>query len=673
MMCTMHNGPRGCRTRASAVGGLGAAGTGGYHGHHKTGNKFAVSRALRLLRSGLSPWALVLVLLLVPRLAYAAPSLEVDGNFAGYEDGEQYDGYVVVNSPDNYQSTLCLIGEWSKLVQITTEQYEKLSNPSTGGAFYELSQKWRKLGSNATGTEEYYPQWLALSEDFADGLVTVYGYGKVWAVVATESLIDQAKWDFNTILDGGTVPGGGGGGGSGNTGLIGDSIDLIYTGAHGKFNDLDGFTATLDETRKNQWNGFIRQKEGWEWFVATNHGFSDKLHFLIMYKPDEFEPVIEDGVFKGMKNIGTVTHYWYRSQSSYSRWNGDTYEMYGNASALLGSNGIAAGNTDVMDINYWSGEDTGGGDEPVVPSPDPWEPPSPSPDPPTNPTTPTPKDPITPDPPSLPSPGDDPVQPTPPSSPTVPTDKTFTADLQGILDALDEHCIHIQTCLNSNFSSQNSYLGELFSTYTAAIVDQIYNGDVARIEALGNLQSSLIQGINDILSYWDEYVNWLDRKLDFKFPETDTYDDSDLLNWLRKIYVRQGTGDVNTRPVDPATDYYGFSRWLGVLAGDVSGDISGSSISSLSSSLAALQHTFPFSLPWDIQQILGSLDATPVTPSGSITIPAVQGWWQAYSYEIDLHWLDSAMVPIRAFELLMFVLYCLVHTKDVFGYVVGGE
>lgn len=183
----------------------------------------------------------------------------------------------------------------------------------------------------------------------------------------------------------------------------------------------------------------------------------------------------------------------------------------------------------------------------------------------------------------------------------------------------------------------------------------------------------MIQGINDIFSYWDEYVNWLDKKLDFKFPETDTYDDSDLLNWLRKIYVRQGTGDVNTRPVDPATDYFGFSRWFGVLAGDLSGDISGSSISSLSSSLTALQHTFPFSLPWDIQQILGSLDATPVTPSGSITIPAVQGWWESYSYEIDLHWLDSAMVPIRAFELLMFVLYCLVHTKDVFGYVVGGE
>lgn len=673
MLCTLSRarGPRGCRTRASAVGGLGAARRGVRHGDPKAHSKLARSRHIHPAWAGLSPWALVFLLLLVPRLAFASPSLEVDGNFAGYDDGEEYKGYVVVDSPDNYQSTLCLIGEYGKLIQITTEQYEKLSNPGTGGAFYELSQLWRKIGTNKSGTDSYYPQWLSLSEDFSDGLVAVYGYGRVWAVVCTDSLKQQAKEDLNTILDGGTVGGGSGGGGTADNTEIPDNIKMMYTG-NGNSYLGDSVSMEISDRLKGLWD--IQFKRGGKYLFADLEQNSRGNVWVCTF---DYELVYQDDKLVGIKNVSdsvgqlnngnVVTYNNGVLDSPYLTW----YSHNVNPGTSYNINNI---------IYLWpmDGSGEGGGDEPSTPSPDPWEPPAHT-DPPSNPTLPTPKDPITTDPPTLPGPPSDPTTPAPPQSPTVGNGGTYSVDLQGILDALDEHCIHIQTCLNSNFSGQNNYLGQLFSTYSAAIIDQIYNGDVAKIEAIQNAKDAIVQGFDDLFDYWDEYVKWLDKKLDFKWPETDTYDDEDLLTWLRKIWARQGTGDVNTRPVDPATNYSGFGKWLGVLAGEIEGDVSDTTLSSLTSAIGSLQHTFPFSLPWDIQQILQALDATPVTPSASIPMLQWGASWDSltidaegtYSYDVDLHWLDSAMVAVRAFELLAFVLYCLIHTKDVFGYVVG--
>lgn len=666
MLCarTRADGFHGCRTRVSAGGGRGAAGTGGHHGYHSTNTQVISSHHIHFLRKGLSSLALVFLLFLVPRYAYAAPSLEVDGNFAGYEDGEEYKGYVVVDSPDNYQATLCLIGEWSKLIQITTEQYETLSNPSTGGAFYELSQLWKKLGRNASGTDEYYPHWLALSEDFADGLVTVYGYGRVWAAVCTDDLKQQAKEDFNTILEGGDIGVGSGG--------ESDNSLLVYTGNGAKYNDLDEISVVISEQAMTNIENIMERGSFRRYYISYMQTDGADFRWVWFTNADELEYLYNNGKLIGLKN-NTENEVKLNNYGYYFTMENNILTI-DSVPNIVYNHFIPSGGTYSMsNICYFTkggGSGGGSGGSNPEPSPDPWEPPT-TPETPTNPTTPTPKDPITPNPPTLPGAPSDPVQPAPPQSPTVGDGGTFTVDLQGILDALDEHCIHIQTCLNSNFSGQNSYLGELFSTYTAAIVDQIYNGDLSKIGAIGDVNNTIAQGFSDIFEYWDDYTEWLDKKLDFKIPESDPYDDEDLLNWLRKIYVRQGIGDVNTRPVDPASNYGGMTKWLGVLYGEITGDVSDTSITALSSSLNALQHTFPFSLPWDIQQILQALDATPATPAASITVPALAGAWNAYSYDIDLHWMDSAMVPIRAFELLAFVLYCLVHTKDVFGYVVG--
>lgn len=699
-------GFRVCRTRASAFAGRDAAREGAHDGNAEKNIKVNRSYNIHVPRPGLSPWALVFLLLLAPRLAFAAPSLEVDGNFAGYDDGEQYNGYVVVDSPDNYQSTLCLIGEYSKLPQITTEQYEKLSNPSTGGAFYELSQAWKKLGSNASGNEEYYPQWLALSEDFADGLVAVYGYGRVWAAVCTDDLKQQAKEDFNAILGGGDV--------GGDTGGSGGTVD----GSNVKFTLKPYYANYVNCRRPSFTRGFKINGSIVEAIQEDGVGFAPNLEFDITFKQaiPIADPVIIafiEPTYNGVSSMNLIiceqpdvtfnfnnlklndspivsgTPAYYETLSTEFIRTGKSVQYRYDFNNLSEQNTITnvsfsyyettqsvkrtLGNGNPFTGYYLTDFENSGGVTDPEPSPDPWEPPTINPNPPTKPTPPNPKEPITPTPNPDPNPPTTPTPPTNPTTPVIADDDNFTVDLQGILDALNEHCIHIQTCLNSNFSNQNTFLGELFSVYTAAIVDQIYNGDVAKIEAIGNVSSTIADGVNDILEYWDSFTNWLDEKLDFQFPEQDVYDDENLLNWLRKIWARQGTGDVNTRPVDAAINYGGFSRWMGVLCGEIAGDVSDTSLVSLSSSLSSLQHTFPFSLPWDIQQVLSSLDVAPATPSATIIMPAVMADSETYEYEIDLHWMDGAMVAVRSFELMVFVLYCLVHTRDVFGYVIGSD
>ena len=72
--------------------------------------------------------------------------------------------------------------------------------------------------------------------------------------------------------------------------------------------------------------------------------------------------------------------------------------------------------------------------------PDPVEPTIPS-----EPSAPTPVEPVQPDP---STPGQNPVFI---SQPTY-VENTYTADLQGILDALNEHCLHLQNALYANVS-----------------------------------------------------------------------------------------------------------------------------------------------------------------------------------------------------------------------------
>lgn len=612
-------------------------------------------------------WALALVFC---RSAYAAPSVEIDGNFAGYDNGQTYNGYVVVDTPSEYIATLLLIDEYSTLVQIDSEVYAKLMSESHGGRFWELLQLWDKVGRNASGTEENLPDWAG-SQYFLLGLQNVYGYGRVWECVTTDALIEGAKEDFNTILDGGSI---GGGGGNGD-GLNGETdgtfyyydfteINENYSGWYSE-NNVDG--VVFSQTWIDRYHDVVSQINDLgktPKFCILAGGVAGETGTgcltMFVWGIEDEDPLYETdasyNVYCTAQNM-TCSFADATNRFTIKRYNNRNYvyidlETLGNIQSLNYNHQWLLQRPWYAVYNIQFGEGlggggSGGGNNDPVPTP---------PDDPTDPVAPTPNPP-TPNPPTTPTvPGDDPLPPVNPTGPTIevpPTGTTpsdYTPWLEKILQQLINLTSYLETCF--------TWLNGALETHCQHIRDHMTTCTQSLIDYMGALMSNHELFLSDLAQWIVDNLRWENSGGEF--------DDSNMIYWLRRIYARQGAGDVNTRPVDPATDYSGFSGWLGVLYDAVALDVSDTSLTALTSSLSGLQHTFPFSLPWDVKQVLQALDVSPVTPSASIPSGT-----SGVSYNVDLHWMDSAMVSVRAFELLVFIVYVMVHTKDLFGYLMG--
>lgn len=593
-------------------------------------------------------WTLALVFC---RSAYAAPSVEIDGNFAGYENNETYNGYVVVDAPNEYIATLTLIGEYASLPQIDSDMYAKLSNESSGGRFYELVQQWQVMGTNASGTAGNYPTWAG-STYFIDGLNTVYGYGHVWECAITDSLKAGAKEDFLTILGGGNL-----GGGGGNIPSVPNEINWQYAYYTGNGNEWAGEKIKVEFSNDSVKSVFIEKLrvnnidhygyfafEGnintrWFWVVITDGELVYTDGKLSGWKnnSNSSTSIINYGVYGSydeINNIYTITGI--NTGYPHNVNSGGTYSLSNSVYFTDKGDGVNGGDDEPGD-NNWPDDDT-----PTPPSENPPNPPTITP--PSSPTPPT----ITPY---------NPTNPTPPTNTTPPTGTTptdYTPWLQAILQQLINLTSYLETCF--------TWLGTVLEEHCQHIRDHMTTCS----QFLGDY---VVGGMSSLLGEHHTFLNglaqWIVDNLRWENSGGE-FDDSNMIYWLRRIYARQGAGDVNTRPVDPATDYSGFAGWLGVLYDAVALDVSDTSLTALTSSLSGLQHTFPFSLPWDVKQVLQALDVSPVTPSASIPSGTTD-----VSYDVDLHWMDSAMVSVRAFELLVFIVYVMVHTRDLFGYLMG--
>lgn len=649
MMCKVRNPSRrgGWRSRGRGAVGRRAA----VRGFHDALDQVVSQDSKWLLRCyGLAAWwTLTLLSLFLCRFAYAAPSIEINGNYAATSGGVDYKGYMVVDCPNEYIASLTLIGEYSSLVQIDSDMYAKLSNESSGGRFYELVQEWQKVGTS-DGVNEYWPSWAG-SLLYQEGVVTVYGYGRVWGCAITDALKAGAKQDFLTILDGGSI-GGGGGGSIPDTGTVWltplqgsvpSSATLVYSG-HGNKVD-DEFTISLDSTTLSNANdtNWLSQYPYYVIVGKQPQDYSTDTNFVYRV-PEGVKIKYVNGVYKGcFKEDGSRFNYafvrFYINARSYTtsfdRRNTQT-STYISPDPYISLTGIDDGNDEPGD-NNWPDDDT-----PQPPSPNPPTPTIPDPDP--GPTLP----PIDPH---------DPVIPSPPTNEPAPTGTTptdYTPWLRAILQQLVNLTSYLETCF--------TWLGTALDDHCQHIRDHM----TTCFNWLGEYE---ITGMSNLLGEHHTFLNGLAQWIvdNIKWENSvGEFDDSNMIYWLRRIYARQGAGDVNSRPVDPATDYSGFAGWLGVLYDAVALDVSDTSLTALTGSLSGLQHTFPFSLPWDVKQVLQALDVSPVTPSASIPSGT-----SGVSYNVDLHWMDSAMVSVRAFELLVFIVYVMVHTKDLFGYLMG--
>ena len=379
-------------------------------------------------------WASSLVLLafffFVPSVAYASESWgTVDGPYVTGQTTNN-EGYVVLNVTNKYDAALCAIGRGSDKIQLTNEQFAKLSNASTGGRFYEFASSFFALGND--GSTNMYVGWWGDSLFQANMVSLNGGYGHVWAVETNSSKLASALEDYLVIYNGGNL-GGGSGGSGGHEGdyYVGETLSL--TGMNEMSGDdsksfaleLSGIVDTLNQNAE-------------EYNYVVLNGFDNQMSAVWGFKKNEAK--LEFGEVNGRqvaKFINTSDHniiIWNYALTGGSFVDGifRGYAYYVNHAYVYTHqvNVNSSFNESACKYYWYSGEAS----TPSIPDTN-W---------PESDPTPTPQ-------PDVPEPSDVDIDVTFPTI-SVTVDNDFTPDLQGILDAMDEHCQHLQRAIYNGFA-----------------------------------------------------------------------------------------------------------------------------------------------------------------------------------------------------------------------------
>lgn len=630
------------------------------------------------------------------------PSVTVEPS----DDSDLYG--VIVYANTRYNAALLTLGFDLEDSRFTDKVMYLLKTDKPGNAFYTfVDENFFDLDSDNHDDyvlPAFYPgiQNRIMLQGVVSASVTLYGKKNVWAAIYHDMDAINARLAVLKVLLGqpdddepGGSSGGGGGGGGGD--IVGDvTVDgvaykLFHTsnvpeGNYQRERSYYGVgisASYLDALSSGAGSGGY---DGNLFIAQSDTGNYGKISVFITGTIPRFENGVSgvnpgfsftDWIY-GYKSTRTPTDYTYNG-NKYMLFNAPSTDLRYQTNAV----GVLDGTRPVYSY-YWGGIDGGGGDGPT-------EDPDPDPDPPT-----PPKPPVIPDPPSnpIPDPPDVP-KPTPPKTPTNPipdppelptptTDVTdFSADIDGILDALQEHCQHLQTkmieCSEYIVDSLNSalvdYQGSLFDYLTECVtyLGDCLNGSGDDYSQFGVWFNWLGDYINlefdRLFQYLDSLWSWLDNALDFDFTGVgESYNDSSLMGWLEKIYLKLGEG-FNFTPTDPVTNPRDVGSWLEQFLASFFGSLLGNLASVLADaagSLATLATKFPFCIPWDIMAILGLLASPPVCPVIELPCYALtsSGLQEVGSYDIDLHDIEFAVEGIRWMMKLGFILVLANRTKD---------
>lgn len=621
--------------------------------------------------------------------------IDVPEGYEGTGEGEQLSGEyygVICLAPTDYTAAILALGVSGDDPRWTTNKKLTLSSSTAGGDFYTFSKRFYNLLENGkTIAPDFYNSSYKnemLKQSACSGAAALWGPKYVWACRYPKELYDSARAKLLAVLndedetDTPSEP----------------ENDGTYYYIDTKPNDIDmpenvtstysgiAFTKSSYETINN----ILEEDEEYQlWITIANNGAYTI--GIVNAEPRYFVTASgtwgcwywNTGKAKLVYNVGGNSQYVTYNEKKYMK-SPTSLSSYVYNPAVNCNTSILQGVRPTTSY-YWgdSSGDGGGDEEPTTPDGDWPEPETPTPKP-TNPTVPeppdpqTPSDPVVPDPPTTPTP----IGPNYPDAPTVtlPTiddDNDFTADLSGILDAMNEHCIHLQNCM----IDCSEYMKDV-------LVDQTYSLSVFLYQFLGSefyttrshngnlaeyIVENLLQGLHDglvavtdnqadILDYFEDFAAWLDEKLDFQFP--DAYDDTSVVYWLKRIYyMKTGTG-INTRPDDPVADPFGIGQWLSDLANNLINALESlfpGLLGDLMGTIDLLKAKFPFSLPWDMMAILGVFAAEPEAPN--VEFPCYTytdgGLVQVGTYDIDMDVYSDVMEGVRFVSLLGFMAYTL--------------
>lgn len=615
--------------------------------------------------------------------------IDVPEGYEGTGEGEQLSGEyygVICLAPTDYTAAILALGVSGDDPRWTTNKKLTLSSSTAGGDFYTFSKRFYNLLENGkTIAPDFYNSSYKnemLKQSACSGAAALWGPKYVWACRYPKELYDSAREKLLAVLN--DEDDGGGSGESGGSQEGEEDGTRIYF----------KWTEVLDESKLGGVVGVCFNVTKYQ--DAYNYNSENELGIFIgfgtgtgtFYTSTDIKPeALSNGY--GM-DICTYTYRNFIGGKSTVKYNGENYMVINDTvlnylmrSPQSATKSWSTTATGTPTAYFWTLGDGGGDDEPTTPDGDWPEPETPTPKP-INPTVPeppdptTPSDPVVPDPPTTPTP----IGPNYPDAPTVtlPTiddDNNFTVDLSGILDAMNEHCIHLQNCM----IDCSEYMKDV-------LVDQTYSLSVFLYQFLGSefyttrahngnlaeyIVDNLLQGLHDglvavtdnqadLLDYFEDFAAWLDEKLDFQFP--DAYDDTSVVYWLKRIYyMKTGTG-INTRPDDPVADPFGIGQWLSDLANNLINALESlfpGLLGDLLGTIDLLKAKFPFSLPWDMMAILGVFAAEPEAPN--VEFPCYTytdgGLVQVGTYDIDMDVYSDVMEGVRFVSLLGFMAYTL--------------
>lgn len=602
--------------------------------------------------SGWRAWALALAIFLglcsVHGTAYAIEAEIVVGpNVVTYPHSNTTGkGYIIAADNAYLAAEPILRVEYGHL---SDDQKALLSNESTGGAYYAFVNKFQTM---ANGN---YPSGGWVSSEFCAGLVSVYGSDYLYWIDYTAQEREDALRDYARILAG-AVGGGGSGGltttltmtpfdgvGYTTTSCVGVNERMAWTYMLGStkyygsfYHDsydkplAQQFDITVTQATLDYVTSFMDDTYD-TCFAYMAQDYS--LRFALIPNKDEFTPIVVQDKYV----IG------FNTSNPYMAFNNRVYVYNGNfswpnsvdglGSVINFQNSLTSGGVQLRSPSNptWIGGtyciaycffDANGmiGDEPVIP-PSNW---------PTTPTNPTPT------PPEIPT-------PTIPTTPVYPTINIYqdvsyvTADIAAILDALNEHCEHIQRSISDNFYDFWTVWSEQIRNEFATLEDYLH----------------------------DLFV-WLADQMDFSVSGGE-YDDSSVVSWLKKIWLKLGTGG-NSQPTDPAIDPFGWAEWLQQLLANFLDALLGlgtGAVDDVVDDLTALLGKFPFCVPWDLAAALAILDAEPIVPEFEWPMFYLDATGlHSFEVELSMEPYDEYMGGVRFMFKLIWIVVLLWKTKD---------
>lgn len=598
--------------------------------------------------------AFLLVSSLLPGRAFAAgnyyPGQEVivDGMVAG--DGDV--GYMCI-AYTNFNAALAALGVSVNDSRLTDDARAKLSNASTGGDFYLFASSFftrAQLNGNLPSwaddvmLQAFISNWENLASSGPVG-----PYKDIFYATVSPDLVDSAKRDLQTVLDGGSL-GGGGSMDEGDYHLISlkdwaphehvGRLDVDYVAVP---NDL--YTQLSDYAKSHSQDVLARIGGG----NVSGNDWNDLQSFIVMtVNPDDVS--FNETALGRPYVCGWIRGF--NTRLLENRYRIDNVVTLGGKKCV-----VVSGSTRdtyfpaVIDGLYpiyaygWDYASMG----PTIP-PSNW---------PDTPEVPAPTVPEVPEPsePDMPS---QPVQPSAPALPDFPSNviapgTTYeTFDIQAILDAMDEHCRHLQSAIYQGFA-------DYFDTYTPWLSQEL---ETVRACIRGESQwqmDVLHTELDDLQDYLWQLAQWLAARMQFDVGGGG-YDDSSVVSWLKRIYFKLGGGAVSTRPIDPVVDPGGISDWLDKLFQqliDALFGVGANVLAQLLEKLQALEEKFPFCIPWDIGAILALMVATPEAPAFDLPCYSLtsEGVQQVGVYEIDLSIFDDYMGPIRSMQTILFAAF----------------